>query len=302
MNDRELVERFLDYLRAERGASPHTVRAYARIARQLVHHLEARDRALASATRTELRGFLFRAGHRAAPASRAQRASIVRTLYRWLSDRGITTEVSAGSLRVPRAASRLPRVPGEAQAVALLDGSPRRRPRDQALLEVLYGGGLRVSELCALTVEDVDLARQLVHVRAGKGGRPRWVPIGASAVGALEAWLAERPEASLPALFLNARGGALSARSVRRIVQQAGAAQGLPGAHPHALRHAFATHLLDRGADLRSIQELLGHRSLASTQRYTKVSAAALLRTYQQAHPHAAGGLPAEEDEPGEPG
>ena len=124
-------------------------------------------------------------------------------------------------------------------------------------------------------------------VREGKGGRDRWAPIGEPAIAALRAWLAVRPQVDDPAVFLHSRGGRLSTRSARRIVQRAGAATGLPGAHPHMLRHAYATHLLDAGADLRAIQELLGHRSLSTTQRYTRVSVRALLETHDRSHPHA---------------
>ena len=169
----------------------------------------------------------------------------------------------------------------------MLDSVPQRKPRDQAILEVLYGAGLRVSELCALDMADLALGEATIRVRHGKGQRERRVPIGPPGVQALDAWLLERGGEPGP-VFLNARGARLTDRSVRRIVQREGSRSGWPGAYPHALRHAFATHLLDGGADLRSIQELLGHRSLSTTQRYTQVSVNALLETHRRAHPHGA--------------
>jgi integrase/recombinase XerC len=163
--------------------------------------------------------------------------------------------------------------------------------RDRLALELLYSSGVRVSELCGLDLSDVDRARRVIRV-LGKGNRERTVPYGLPAEKALAAWLAHgRPafvhDSSGPALLLGARGGRLNPTVVRRIVRTHARAAGLPGSSPHALRHAAATHMLDGGADLRSVQELLGHASLASTQIYTHVTAERLRRAYDQAHPRA---------------
>lgn len=270
----------------ERGASAHTVRAYRRVLEAWVGYIDSRGSSVVEAGRADVRGFLFRVGRGRAAATRAQQASALRALYRWLDEIEVPARLSPTAIAVPRVPESVPHVPAEGRTEALMDGDAERSPRDQALLEVLYGGGLRVSEACALDVSDVDLHEGLLHVRAGKGNKPRLAPIGAAGVAALEQWLGARPALEEPALFLNARGGRLSARSARRIVQRAGARTGLAGAHPHMLRHAFATHLLDRGADLRGIQALLGHESLATTQRYTRVSVAGLLDTHRRAHPH----------------
>ena len=157
----------------------------------------------------------------------------------------------------------------------------------RAVLEVLYGCGLRVSELSALDVEDLDLKQATLAVRKGKGGKERRVPMGPPAVRGLSAWLEERPEVDHRAVFLNTRNSRLSPRSIRRLLRRVGIASDNPGLHPHALRHSFATHLLGNGADLRGIQEMLGHASLSTTQRYTHVSVEGLREVYRRSHPHA---------------
>lgn len=297
VHDDALLDRFLDHLRVERGLSPHTLRAYERVVRGLVAHLAQRGRTLSEAQRADVRGYLFQAGRGRASATRAQQASAVRALVGWLYQVGHPMRIPEGGLAVPKVGQSLPQVPSAGQAQRLLDHDPERSPRDQALLEVLYGGGLRVSEACGLDLADLDLDQRLVRVRRGKGGRDRLVPMGPVAAEAVRVWLAARPEVDHDALFLNARNERLSDRSARRIVQRAGARTGLPGAHPHALRHAFATHLLESGADLRAIQELLGHQSLSTTQRYTRVSVAGLLDTHRRAHPHGAQGTHGEDED-----
>ncbi|HHO50888.1 MAG TPA: tyrosine recombinase XerC [Deltaproteobacteria bacterium] len=287
MDDRQLREKFLEHLRVERGSSPHTLRAYDRTVRVLLPFLRERGLDVSSARRVDLRAFLFQVGQGRSSATLARHISALRALYRWLEQLEIPTRAQATALSPPRVRSAIPRVPSESQASDLMDTDPARSDRDQAILEVLYGAGLRVSELCGLDVRDVDLASSLLHVRHGKAGKERLAPVGPPAVAALSRWLKVRPESDDPGLFLNARGGRLSDRSVRRIVHRAGVRTGVLGLYPHALRHAFGTHLFDAGADLRSIQELLGHTSLATTQRYTHVSVKGLLETHRRAHPHA---------------
>ncbi|MFN9440109.1 MAG: tyrosine-type recombinase/integrase, partial [Brevundimonas sp.] len=158
--------------------------------------------------------------------------------------------------------------------------------RDHAMVELLYGSGLRAAELVGLDVDDVDPERGRVLVRRGKGGRSRSVPLGDAAAGALDAWL-ERRGREAGALFVNPRGGRLTTRTLQRVVEAFGRREGVGDVHPHALRHSFATHLLGAGADLRSLQELLGHASLSTTQKYTAVDAERLLAAYAAAHPRA---------------
>jgi integrase/recombinase XerC len=280
----DLVTRFLDVLKVERGASPHTRRAYGRTLALLERHLQQVGRALPQAEKLDLRGFLFQVGRGRSSATTAQHIAAIRTFYRWLAEVGETEHVLADTLEPPRTGGTVPRFLSEERARQVLD-----QPlgvRDRAVMEMLYGAGLRVGELCALDRGDVDIAGDLVAVRRGKGSQERRVPMGKVACEALGEWIAERGDHDGP-LFVNARGGRISDRTVRRVVARAGTAQGAADLHPHALRHSFATHLLDAGADLRSIQELLGHASLSTTQRYTHVSVRSLLETYRRAHPHA---------------
>jgi site-specific recombinase XerD len=224
----------------------------------------------------------------------ARRASSLRRYFHWLRRTGAIESDPSADLSAPRGESRLPRVLREDEVGALLDQPPEAiddddgsiRLRDDAVLEVLYGSGLRVSELCALTPGDLDLDRRRITVW-GKGAKQRVVPLSAPAVEALEGWVARgrqhlEVEGSPPdALFLNRRGRRLGTRDVRRILDRRAEAP----THPHALRHTFATHLLDNGADLRAVQELLGHSDLATTQLYTHVSKERLRRVHEQTHP-----------------
>jgi len=286
--NRAVRERFQAYQRAERGASPHTLRAYDRTLTDLQALLDANGTAWKDATRTQLRKFLFHAGRGRSSSTLARHLAAIRTFYRWLTREGLATASPAELLLSPKAGQRLPRVATVREAAELF-AEPAASPlqlRDRALLEVLYGAGLRVGEAEALDRDDVDLVGGVVRVRHGKGKKERRVPLGPPGVAAVRAWIEASPEGG-SALFLNARGGRLTARSMRRIVRKAGLKAGVAGLHPHALRHSFATHLLDAGADLRGIQELLGHASLSTTQRYTRVSMESLIATYQRAHPHA---------------
>ncbi len=277
---------FLQHLHVERGLSDNTLKAYRRTLSQLALHLEAKGRSLADATRTDLRGWLFQAGRGRAPATRARHVAALRTFYRWMLREERVERSVAEDLQTPKVGRHLPHFLTEAQSSELLDETPLA-PRDRALLELLYGAGLRVGEAEALDWADLDFEEGLVWVRKAKGGKQRKVPVGPPALRALQA-LRNSVDAELDdPVFRNARGGRLSQRSMRRIVKECGLVAGLGGLHPHAMRHSYATHLLDNGADLRGIQELLGHADLSTTQRYAHVSTQGLLRVYRDAHPHA---------------
>lgn len=284
LHDQPLIDRYCEALRVERGASEHTVRAYRRTLMDLATHLQGQGRGLREADRRTLRGFLFHAGRGRAPATLARHVSGIRTFYRWMLKLEMIEASPAEDLQPPKVGTRLPVVVSERAADEIFELG--LSPRDTALLEILYGCGLRVSEVSGLDRDDVELAEGVVHVRRGKGGKDRLVPIGPPAARAVEALLATLHDDE-PHLFRNARGARLSPRSIRRIVKEVGIRSGSPGLHPHALRHSFATHLLDAGADLRGIQEMLGHASLSTTQRYTHVSVDALRNVYRKAHPHA---------------
>lgn len=294
MDDVALRQRFLDHLKVERGLSPHTRRAYARTITDLSAHVAALGRTSLTARRIDLRSYLFKAGRGRSPATLARHVAALRTYYRWLAEQGTLASSPAEDLEPPKVGRRLPRFVSPAKAVEVLEPDPAEgegsSARDRAVLEVLYGAGLRVGELCALDPDDLDLEQGMVRVRRGKGGKERRVPMGPAAVEAVRAWLIERGDDPDGPLFLNARGRRVSDRTVRRLVERAGRGAGVPDLHPHALRHSFATHLLDAGADLRAIQEMLGHSSLSTTQRYTHVSVQSLLETYRAAHPRARGG------------
>jgi len=315
------VAAFTDHLVAELNRSPRTVRAYqVDLASLRAQAIRTGRPELAALDLSVLRGWL--AGQRAdgaAPATLARRASVARAFCAFAARRGHLPQDVGARLAGVRAPRRIPRVLTAEQARALLAGPPsdagqvadpvrpgdraepgdvaRRRAgaarlRDDAALELLYATGVRVSELCGLDLDDIDHERRLLRV-TGKGDRQRAVPYGLPAARALAAWLRSgRPElataASARALLLGARGGRLDPRTVRRILTGRLAATGGPdGVSPHGLRHSAATHLLDGGADLRSVQELLGHASLATTQIYTHVSPERLRAAFQQAHPRA---------------
>lgn len=288
MTESALVDAFCRHLRVERGLRPATERAYRASVEAFAAWLAPADIALDAAERADVRQFLVEAGRGREATTQARHLAALRTLYRWRVRSGVLAVDPTEGVRPPKARKRLPHVAAERALTDALDAAgAATAPRDVALLELLYGAGLRVGEASGLDLADVDLRAGLVHVRDGKGGKPRIVPMGAGAVRAVRAWLAERPAAETPALFLNRRGGRLSDRSMRRIVDAFGTTSGLPGLHPHALRHSCATHMLDGGADLRGIQEQLGHRSLSTTQRYAHVSVQRLLDAHRKHHPHS---------------
>ncbi len=300
-----LLDAFGEHLRLERGCSPHTVRAYLGDLTALFEHLD-RVGVLdpAAVTLADLRTWL--ANLHAAGAERSslqRRAASVRTFFAWAADVGRIGSNPAGALRSPKVNRRLPPTLEVDQARQMLDAIAARAAaveepaaaaaaaRDVAILEVLYASGIRVSEACGLDVTDFDIGRGLLRV-LGKGGKERTAPLGAPAVAALQGWLAVRPLLVGPtartAMFVGDRGGRIDPRVVRRIVHRALAAvPDAPDLGPHGLRHAMATHLLEGGADLRAVQEILGHSSLATTQLYTHVTTERLRKAYQQAHPRA---------------
>jgi integrase/recombinase XerC len=293
---------FLRYLQAEKHASPHTVRAYRTDLRQFRAFLSAAGIPdVVAVDARALRAWLAHLhGRGLDPASTARKLAAVRSWLRFLARRGILPRNPAGDIRGPRVPRKLVSFLPLDEMDALLE-QPGADVRDRAVLELLYATGLRVSELAGLRLEDVDRVRRLVQT-VGKGGKPRLVPYGAEAARALEAYLAWRGETPGP-LFRNARGGPLSARSLRECVRRRARAAGLARrVTPHTLRHSFATHLLDAGADLRLIQDLLGHARLSTTQRYTHVGVERLLRVYDAAHPRARSSGAAREEHAGPSG
>ena len=289
------------YLRDERGYSPHTLRAYVANLSGLSNFLGDRNQTLQTATLTDLRAWLSATrtrgrpnGHSLAASTMARNVAAIRSFYRWMIRQHHIESSPAARLKNPKIPQKTPRfldVPEAAIVVENPHQSGWFHTRNCALLELIYGAGLRVSEAVALDIIDLDRNNRLVRVM-GKGKKERVVPYGPPAAAALEQWLQARaPDGPL---FLNRYRRRLSARSAWRVVRDAGMVNGVSGLHPHALRHSCATHLLGSGADLRTIQEQLGHASLSTTQRYTHVDAAHLLNVYRSAHPRAAKGDPDE--------
>lgn len=294
------VDAFLAYLRDQRDASPQTLRAYDGDLARFVAHLEAHRGAVDTTDDIDalgVRGYVAEMNREGlARSTVARRLSAVRSFLAWAVRTGRTEHNVATDVPTPKQPKRLPRDLSVDEVFRLLDGIEGdgvATCRDRAILELLYAAGLRVGEAVALDIDDVDAAGGIVRV-LGKGRKERLVPFGGKALDALGAWLrasqALRARGSEPeALFLNLRGGRLTARSVRRILDRRLREAAVRGdVSPHALRHSFATHLLGGGADLRAIQELLGHASLSTTQRYTHVTPDSLMEVYDRTHPRAA--------------
>ncbi len=289
--------RFLAQLKQE-NVSAHTLRAYSSDLRQFVEYFSppgAEPVAVEKMDMLALRewlGDLYR--QRLAAVSMRRKMAAVRSLFRFLVAQRVVETNVARLLRTPKAPQKLPRVPTAEQTNNLIDqvaADNLERPfpaRDLAIFELLYGCGLRISELVAVNLADLDLAERWLLVR-GKGKKERQVPFGVKAASAIESYLAARQAAPRQtALFVNHRGGRLTDRGARGIVKlYATALTGDASIHPHSFRHAFATHLLSDGADLRAIQELLGHARLSTTQKYTQVSLTELMAVYDKAHPKA---------------
>ena len=308
---REQLQSFLEHLRYNRNASPHTVAAYRSDLSQLMAFLDRRaaPRAagLADLDHRSIRAFLGELYERGdTGASTARRLAAIRSFGRYLRRAGHVEQDPGAPLQAPRVERKMPAHLDEDAMRHLLDAPDPATPlgrRDRAILELFYATGLRLSELVSLDLEQVNLRGRLLRVR-GKGGKERLLPFNRTAAEAIRRHLPDRRELLAPAqparprgrpveaapdaLFLNYRGGRLSARSVDRLVRRHVAASSVrTGISPHALRHSFATHLLERGADLRAIQELLGHARISTTQRYTHVNAAQLTRQYKKFHPRA---------------
>jgi integrase/recombinase XerC len=293
----EQLREFLDYIRLNRNASAHTVAAYeSDLSQFLAFAAEERDRSDALEPKhldlDLIRGFLaelYRQGQ--ARASVARKVSALRTFVRYLRREGWIDSDPAALAVAPKREQKVPAHLSVDEMSQLLDAPDASTPlgrRDRAILELFYASGIRLSELVALDLEDVDLPGRMVRVM-GKGRKERIVPFNQKAAAAIRAWLKDRVAlARGDALFVNARGGRLTGRSVQRLVARyVSSCSTRFGISPHALRHSFATHLLQAGADLRAIQELLGHVSLSTTQRYTHVNVAQLLDVYRKAHPRA---------------
>lgn len=289
------ITEYLDgHLRAERNASPHTLRNYGVDLRQFAAFAgaESEMEALTPARIRDFLAALYAQG--CGKTTVARHLSSVRSLFGYCADRGYIPSNPARLLASPKLGKKLPPIPTTEQVNRMLDeplpGAGAFPERDHALLEVLYGCGIRVGELTGLDLGDVNFEEMTMRV-TGKGRKQRLVPFGRKAAAAIQAYLAKRGTLAgvtrrQRALFLNLRGQRLTTRSVARIVKASARAFGLPlDLHPHALRHAFASHLLGEGADLRAIQEMLGHQSLATTQRYTHTDIRKLMEVYDQAHP-----------------
>ena len=299
-----LVTEYLRVLTNERGSSPHTLRAYERELRGFVGYMTAQmgnDVQPVAIEHTRIRawlGSLYERGLSKASAARALAA--VRSWFRWLARVGKVEQNAASLVATPKLPKHLPRVPSIEQMNRVVDSieeSDASWPaRDAVIFELLYGCGMRNAELTGLNLNDIHWANEAILVR-GKGQKQRYVPLGDAAAEALRGYLSERQakltaarrESEALVLNLHFRGsGRLSTRSVARIVKRIAVQRGLPAdVHPHTLRHAFGTHLLEEGADLRSIQELLGHERLSTTQRYTQLTDMQLQAVYDKTHPRA---------------
>lgn len=310
------LKAFADYQRAVKGRSANTVKAYRADLRELAVFLTGSGRAASweQVDKTDLRAYLFHLKARRANVSLARALSAASSFFAWLVQEGRLEANPAELVARPKAARKTPRFLTVDEAFALLDGPappPQREElalRDKALWELIYSSGLRVSEAANLKIEDIDWRTPQVMVRQGKGGHDRLTPLGHTALRALEAWLAVRGRLARPGdraryLFLGRRGGRLNDRVIRRALEGRLRALGLAGRGlgPHSLRHSFATHLLESGADLRSIQEMLGHASLATTQRYTHLNLDYLRKVYDAAHPRAWAGSGPEQPPPAGP-
>jgi integrase/recombinase XerC len=295
---------FLRQLR-ERNASPHTIKAYTGDLDAFAAYIGARG--WKTIDHIAIRGFLSYLYDKGLSKTSVARAlAAVRSLYRWLAQEGVVEQNPAKLVSTPRLPKKLPRVPTIEEMNAVLDANmpdvASFPERDRLMFELLYGCGIRNSELVGINLDDISLSNEAILIR-GKGKKQRYVPFGGSALGALSVYLPWRQQLLLglrnvskstsgakttSALLVNQRGGRLTTRSVGRVVKRIAVAKGLsPDVHPHTLRHAFGTHMLEEGADLRAIQELLGHERLATTERYTQLSVKHVMNVYDRTHPRA---------------
>lgn len=290
---------FIESLRHERRASPNTVAAYERDLKQLLEfaaaRLESSEPLPSQVDIYLLRGWLATLARQKTTSSVARKLSAVRAFFKYLERRDIIKNNPTSLLESPKVRKPLPTLLNVDSASSVMDAPTEHGSdepaelRDRAMLELLYGCGLRVSELASLQINDIDLSRGEVRV-LGKGRKERLVPVGPPAIAAVEAWLTKRSEMARDSvtLFVGERGKPIHVRRIQLLVRKYGIlGAGRGDLHPHALRHSCATHMLDGGANLRAIQEFLGHASLSTTQRYTHVSLAGMLRVYEAAHPLA---------------
>jgi integrase/recombinase XerC len=291
------IGKFLDSLRGERNASAHTLRAYNKELKRFAEYLgpEVRWKEIDHVT---IRGFLSHLhGCGLSKVSVARALAALRSMYKWLSREGIVQQNPAKLVASPRLPKKLPRVPTLEEINGLLNTempeSAAFPERDRAIFELLYGCGLRNSELVGTELGDIEEANGVILIR-GKGKKQRYVPLEGAAADALIAYREARQRVlnltrkNTRRLFINQRGGPLTTRSVGRIVKKIAVSRGLPrDIHPHTLRHAFGTHMLTEGADLRAIQELLGHERLSTTQKYTQLSITHVMEVYDKTHPRA---------------
>ncbi len=290
---RSMMFDFIQYLKQEKNVSEHTVRSYWTDLEQLMEFLK--DRQLADVDHRVLRGFI---GHLLAlnvsKASINRKLSAVRSFFKFLNTRGLIGSNPARLVAMPKREKRLPAVLTVDQALDLMESPGKdttadreQTLRDRAIVETLYSTGIRASELVGMNRDDISASDRLVRIR-GKGRKERVVPIGPKALAAIDAYLSSKKKHRDAAVFSGPTGNRLTPRTVQRILEKYRKKLGFPQkASPHTLRHSFATHMLESGADLRAIQELLGHASLSTTQRYTHLNLASLMDTYDKAHPKA---------------
>ncbi|HEX3352076.1 MAG TPA: tyrosine recombinase XerC [Terriglobales bacterium] len=289
------ISQFLQSLR-QRNASSHTVKAYSGDLREFAAY--AGSRGWKQIDHVTIRGFLSHLYEKGlGKTSVARSLAAVRSLYRWLAQEGVVDQNPAALVSTPKLPKKLPRVPTIEEMNGMLDGNMPEvaafPERDRLMLELLYGCGIRNSELIGIDLDDIRASSEAILIR-GKGKKERYVPFGSSVTAALAAYFPARRQKlegrkkNSSALLLNWRGSRLTTRSVGRIIKKIAVAKGLsPDVHPHTLRHAFGTHMLEEGADLRAIQEMLGHERLSTTQRYTQLSIKHVLQVYDQTHPRA---------------
>jgi integrase/recombinase XerC len=297
---RQLAEGFLAMLAHERAASPHTLRAYQREIRNFADYLTEHAIDVRGLDHLQIRSYLAELYDRGlSKASVARSLAAIRSWFRWMAKKGHVTSNPAALVATPKLPKHLPRVPSIEQMnhlveTAAADPAAAWPERDRVIFELLYGCGIRNAELVGLNLDDVHWANEVILVR-GKGRKQRYVPLGDAAAEAIRAYLPTRAAKlgvkSTGALLLNLQmkgTGRLTTRSVGRIVKRISLAKGLPAEiHPHTLRHAFGTHMLEEGADLRAIQELLGHERLSTTQRYTQLTVGQVTQVYDRTHPRA---------------
>jgi integrase/recombinase XerC len=290
------IARFLRSLQ-ERNASAHTIKAYRTDLAQFAEYIGPQS--WSDIDHVLIRGYLANLYERGLSKTSVARAlAALRSLYRWLAQEGEVEQNPAALVATPKLPKKLPRVPTIEEVNTVLDSEMPEcsafGERDQVILELLYGCGIRNAELVGINLDDIRWSNEVVLVR-GKGRKERYVPFGDSAKVAVQAYLPARQRVlgetkctSERALLINLRGARLTTRSVGRIVKQIAVARGLsPDVHPHTLRHAFGTHMLEEGADLRAIQEMLGHERLSTTQRYTQLTVKHVMEVYDKTHPHA---------------